>query len=227
MTRIPITFALAISLSGFCSADLESANGEVNALLSRAAQNQEDFDARGQLASLCSKFPGIFSELILKEPDKTKRWMAVYAVRMSGQTKCDKALIAVFNDAKESQELRIQIMMALVQADNLMKDRLRPFLAGLHLLIKESPKPSDLEIAIDLSGSIGDKSSLPFLVPLLDDNKVHSYTVDDNGQKVPNTLSKSAYAALLQITGRNDIPQDRQAWKEFQEAQKVVPANGP
>lgn len=206
-------FTVAIAPTALYASESDIAHSEVEKTLVKAATNQDDSEAREQLAVQCSKFPETFSSIIRNEPDQTKRWMAVYAVRTSAQTKCDNALIAVFNNPVESQELRIQIVMCLIQATQLPQNRLQPFLPGLNLLLKERPRPCDLERVIQLAGFLGDKSSIPLLIPLLDDKKVHSYTVQSGGARVANTISKTAYAALQEITGRHGIAPDRSAWE--------------
>ena len=186
---------------------------EIAKTLAAAAKNQDDSDARERLADQSSKSPETFDSIILSDADPTERWMAVYAIRKAGHEKCDKALASVFNNPKELQDLRIQVMMCLVEAPELTKDRLRPFLPGLHLLITERPRGSDLEHAVELVGYLGDKSSRLLLIPLLDDREVHSYTVESNGQQIPNSISNTAHLALQNISGRTDIPADRSAWE--------------
>jgi hypothetical protein len=197
------------------AADMPSEIAKAFANVNTAPNDQAEWQAREQLATLSSKFPETFSSIILSEPDAKKRWLAVYAVRKAGHDKCDKALTTVFNNPKEPQDLRIQVMMCFMEASELTKDRLRPFLPGIHLLLTERPRPVDLRRAIALSGYLGDGSSVPLLIPLLDDKKVHSYTVEDSGKQIPNSISKTAHEALQKITGRNEIPADRKTWEQL------------
>jgi len=178
-----------------------------------ADSEDAQFAARELLATFSSKYPEVFTTIILSEPDVEKRWMAVHAVRLAGNDKCDKALVTIFNNPKEPQELRIQVMFVLIQVSQLSKDRLRAFLPGLHLILRERPRSSDLENAIELVGYLGDGSSVPLLIPLLDDRKVHSYTGADDGKQTPKTISKTAHEALQSITGKRDIPADRSSWE--------------
>ncbi len=60
-------------------------------------------------------------------------------------------------------------MMCLIDgpddAPPLSKTRLKEFLPGLQTILKERPRPSDLERAIQLAGYLGDKSSVPLPDP--------------------------------------------------------------
>ena len=208
-----IVCAFSLTVAVLDAADPDAAQLDIAKTLAEAAKHQDDFELRERLATQCTKFPETFSSIILTEADPTKRWMAVYAIRMSAQNKCDKALVAVFNNHKEAQDLRMQIVMCLGESPELAKDGLLPFLPGLHLLLKERPRRSDLERVIELAGFLGDRSSVSLLTPLLDDKEVHSYTVEKDGKKIPNTISKTAHEALQNITGKRDIPADRSAWE--------------
>ncbi len=59
------------------------------------------------LQEKCPTFPDAFSSIILNNTDPRVRKAAIFAVRKAGQDKCDKALTAVFNNAKESSRAEI------------------------------------------------------------------------------------------------------------------------
>jgi len=210
--RTLLTAIACLTLSAAVGADIPPDIAQAFAAVNNASNDQAESEAREQLARLSSRFPAAFSSVILSDADPQTRWMAIYAVRRAGHDKCDEALMTVFNNPKEPQDLRIQIVFCFLESRALSKERLQRFLPGLHILLSERPRRSDLEHVIELTGMAGARSSIPLLVPLLDDKHVHSYTSGDDGKQIPNTISQTAHEALQEITGRTDIPPERTAW---------------
>lgn len=175
-----------------------------------------DWELRDLLAAKCKEFPDEFSQIIKdKRQDVEKRWDAVHAVRQAEEKRCFTATAEVFNDPREPQDLRIQ---ALLSFPALKPEEVRPLAKGIVTLLKENPRPSDLENVIELAEYGGIHEAVPVLIPLLDERDVYSYTVEDDGKNTPNRISDKALKALRTITDKN-LPPNRAAWEKALGAQ--------
>jgi hypothetical protein len=183
---------------------------EIAKNLAAAVKNPDNSFAEERLGELSHQFPDAFSSIILFDHSLAKRWMAIETVGQANNDRCDKALVAIFNDPKQSRTLRVPIMRwCLAGADHLTKERLRPFVPGLQLLLKERIKAIHLELTIELAGKAGDKTSIPLLIPLLDpSNLARSISADD-----ASDINQAAHEALQKLTGRTDVPATRSAWE--------------
>ncbi|OHB74278.1 MAG: hypothetical protein A2Z34_03630 [Planctomycetes bacterium RBG_16_59_8] len=182
--------------------------------LEKGSPDNFDWELRDHLAQKCQEFPDCFSEIICdRREDQTKRWYAIYAVRQSEERRCCPATAEVFNDPGEPQELRMQALMSMLCRKNITAGNARALSKGIVVLLREQPRDTDLERVIEIAEYGKTPEAVPDLIVLLDHTKIYSYTVNEDGRRIPNRISDKAHRALKVITGK-DIPCDKALWEK-------------
>lgn len=161
------------------------------------------------LGRLAVKYPEEFERIYRSLETEKDRWVLIHAVRQAPTVSCIDLLSSVFNNEKESQALRIQCMMCLLN-DGLSIEILSQFEPGILLLLEEKPREVDLTLAISLAKFGKMKSATSLLIPLLDNEREYSRSQID-GELVPNRICDDALDALNYI---NDKSLPIEEWKQ-------------
>jgi hypothetical protein len=173
-----------------------------------------DWELLELLYTKCKKYPKEFSKIIMdRSQSETTRWYAINAVRGSQTRKCYDALVDVLN-SKDSHNLRIQAMMAVIHLPWLSRRELRRCEDGFIAFLQDGTRRTDLNRAINLLSAARSEKAVPYLVKLLDDTYVYSKTRLDDGTWRHNTIAADTHKALKNITGRN-LPPKMEIWQKY------------